>query len=301
MDEDSSGGGKRVMMPEWFVKHRRAGFAIGINVCITILALACAVHAKKNNKTELGGQHEATGAYVFAMIVSVITLPIEWAVDRRNPEMTKDLRFDLAGALIALAIIRLESTRQIGGYSIQGTKCRGMYFETENTHFQVAIDVFFFIAFLGAKLVGRTGSRELAMLVMADIVDFIELTFAMTSFTGVKGDAADPVLCNVAIKGPTCNAIVAFTFIFALVTLLLQRAEGPGQKALNALVQGIFVHVPLIAIRLAIPISQSNQTSFNLVFILKNVAELVTCVMDFLDAGSEVRNGGGSGGYDNLN
>ena len=84
-------------------------------------------------------------------------------MDRRNPEMTKDLRFDLAGALIALAIIRLESTRQVGGYSLEGTSCRGMYFETENTHFQVAIDLFFFVSFLGAKLVGRTGSRELCV------------------------------------------------------------------------------------------------------------------------------------------
>jgi len=286
--------GKRVMLPAWFVKHRRAGFAILINVCITVLALACAIHAKKNNG-EMGAAKESVGAYVFALLVSLITLPIEWAVDRRDKEMTKDLRFDLAGALIALAIIRLESTRQSG--TITDT-CRGMYFETDHTHFQVAIDVFFFIAFLGAKLVGRTGSRELAMLVMADIVDFIELTFSMASITSVDG----AVSCTVAIKGSTCNAIVAFTFIFALVTLLLQRAEGAGQKALNALVQGVFVHIPLIAIRLAIPLSESNQTSFNLIFIVKNVVELVACIMDFLDAGSEARNGDGGGtDYDNLN
>jgi len=296
------GTGKRVMLPAWFVKHRRAGFAILMNVCITILALACAVHAKKENGL-IGAQKESVGAYVFALIVSLITLPIEWAVDRRNPEMTKDLRFDLAGALIALAIIRLESTRQVGGYSLEGTSCRGMYFETENTHFQVAIDLFFFVSFLGAKLVGRTGSRELAMLVMADIVDFIELTFSMANFTSTSADGVTVVSCNIAnkISGSTCNAVVAFTFIFALVTLLLQRAEGPGQKALNALVQGLFVHIPLIAIRLAIPLSESNQTSFNLIFIVKNIVELVACIMDFLDAGSEVRNGGGSGDYDNLN
>lgn len=91
--------------------------------------------------------------------------------------MTKDLRFDLAGALIALAIIRLESTRQIGGYSLEGTPCRGMYFETENTHFQVAIDVFFFISFLGAKLVGRTGSRELYVIYQA----FVWFLFSLFS------------------------------------------------------------------------------------------------------------------------
>ena len=137
-----------------------------------------------------------------------------------------------------------------------------------------------------------------AMLVMADIVDFIELTFSMASITSVDG----AVSCTVAIKGSTCNAIVAFTFIFALVTLLLQRAEGAGQKALNALVQGVCVHIPLIAIRLAIPLSESNQTSFNLIFIVKNVVELVACIMDFLDAGSEARNGDGGGtDYDNLN
>lgn len=114
-----------------------------------------------NNITD-GAPKESVGAYVFALLVSLITLPIEWAVDRRDKEMTKDLRFDLAGALIALAIIRLESTRQVGYSPIEpGVACRGMYFETDHTHFQVAIDVFFFIAFLGAKLVGRTGSREL--------------------------------------------------------------------------------------------------------------------------------------------
>ena len=137
------------------------------------------------------------------------------------------------------------------------------------------------------------------MLVMADIVDFIELTFSMANF---QISQEGVISCNIAnkISGSTCNAIAAFTFIFALVTLLLQRAEGPGQKALNSLVQGLFVHIPLIAIRLAIPLSESNQTSFNLIFIVKNIVELVACIMDFLDAGSEVRNGGGSGDYDNL-
>ena len=57
------------------------------------------------------------------------------------------------------------------------------------------------------------------MLVMADIVDFIELTFS------IKGDTyvAQP-------SSATVNAIVCFTFIFILVTLLIHRAETPGQK-----------------------------------------------------------------------
>jgi hypothetical protein len=275
------------------------------------LSLACAVHAKAHNKASKGTEnedltHEVVGAYVLAMLICIVTLPIEWAVDRRNPEMTKDLRFDLAGALIALAIIRVESTRQSkpnGGTTGLGGPIRGLYFESniddenaknDTTHYQVAIDVFFFVGFLGAKLVGRTGTRELALLVMADIVDFIELTFAMASF---DGDGVGTLVIAVS----TCNAIVAFTFIFALVTLLLQRAEGPGQKALNALVQALLVHLPIIAIRMAIPISHNFETSFNLVFIFKNIVELIACIMDFLDAGSEVRNGGSAGSYDNLN
>ena len=130
----------------------------------------------------------------------------------------------------------------------------------------------------------------------------------------------------------TRNAIVAFTFIFTLVTLLLQRAEGksgaafdvqaaapltracvaacccvaegwltaishccalvgPGQKALNALVQGLFVHLPIIIIRLSIPINEGGWPSFNAVFIAKNVVELFGCVYDFLEAGSQVKAG----------
>ena len=52
---------------------------------------------------------------------------------------------------------------------------------------QIAIDLFFFIIFLGAKLVGRSGTREVAMMVMADIVDLIELTFSMTGGPTASG------------------------------------------------------------------------------------------------------------------
>lgn len=57
------------------------------------------------------------------------------------------------------------------------------------------------------------------MLVMADIVDYVELTFS------IKGDSY--------VKNPspaTVGAIVFFTFVFILVTLLIHRAETPGQK-----------------------------------------------------------------------
>ena len=37
--------------------------------------------------------------------------PRQLAVERRNKEITKDLRFDLAGAMIAYGIIRIEATR----------------------------------------------------------------------------------------------------------------------------------------------------------------------------------------------
>ena len=68
----------------------------------------------------------------------------------------------------------------------------------------------------------------------------------------------------------------------------LLRDTGPGQKALNALVQGMFVHFPIICIRLAIPINEGGMPSFNAVFIVKNIVELISCAMDFLEAGSEV-------------
>ena len=184
-------------------------------------------------------------AYLLALFIALISLPIEWAVDRRSPELTKDLRFDLAGAMVALAIIRLEATRTIDN----------IYF-TSGVGLQIAIDMYFFVIFLGAKLVGRNGSREVALLVMADIVDFIELTYSMQGCGNTE-----PCVWKSPAKS-TKNAIVAFSFIFALVTLLLQRAEGPGQKALNALVQAIFVNFPIICIRLAIPLNEAGAIKF---------------------------------------
>jgi hypothetical protein len=300
------------MMPPWFIKHRRAVFSVLANVTVVILAIVCA-HFGNVHKDD-GHQH--WGAYLLAMIIALAALPIEWAVDRRNPELTKDLRFDLAGAIIALAIIRIEATRLPDAYDCSagegGRPCSSeipwkqcctdgqIYFKVDangNTKYrglQIGIDLIFFLVFLGAKLVGRHGSRELAMLVMADIVDFIELTFSMVQTIRDPSDGGQGFVLKLGCAPATSDAIVAFTFIFALVTLLLQRAEGPGQKALNALVQGLAVHLPIICIRLAIPLNEGNAPSFNVVFIVKNIVELVGCGMDFLDAGSEVRATGSS-------
>ena len=47
-----------------------------------------------------------------------------------------------------------------------------------------ALICFFFrwaLSLLQAKLVGRNGSREVALLIMADIVDFVELTFMINA------------------------------------------------------------------------------------------------------------------------
>jgi len=271
-----SASGQVQLLPAWFVKHRRMAFSMGANISVCIFAAICASRGHDNGENYM--------AYILALLLALITIPIEFAVDRRNPELTKDLRFDLAGAMIALAIMRLEATRSIAN----------IYFVDQGTY-GVAFDVFFFVIFLGAKLVGRSGSREVALLIMADIVDFVELTFTM-SFAQNDGN-------NWNCPDSLANAIVAFTFIFALVTLLLQRAEGPGQKALNALVQGIFVHLPIICIRMAIPISIDNTPSFNVIFIVKNVVELGACVLDFLEAGSEVKaagSPGGGGGYNSV-
>lgn len=250
------------MLPAWFIGNRRMAFSIASNVAVCVLAAACAHNGRQEGENWV--------AYLLALFVALITLPIEWAVDRRNPELTKDLRFDLAGAMIALAIIRLEATRHTDQ----------VYF-AKQTSFGVMIDLFFFCIFLGAKLVGRNGSREVALLIMADIVDFVELTFMINATPNGASSWTCPT--------PTRDAIVAFTFIFALVTLLLQRAEGPGQKALNALVQGVFVHLPIICIRLAIPIAVEGMPSFNVIFIVKNIVELCSCVLDFLEAGAASR------------
>lgn len=302
------------MMPPWFIKHRRAVFSVLANCTVIVLAIVCAHHGHSFKDKD---GHQNWIGFLFAMFVALLALPIEWAVDRRNPELTKDLRFDLAGAIIALAIIRIEATRLPTPFQCDdvSSACSGkwndncctdgqIYFKVDdngNTKFrglQIGIDLIFFIIFLGAKLVGRHGSRELAMLVMADIVDFIELTFSMVRPYDAGDGQVKLWTLKLGCAPATSDAIVAFTFIFALVTLLLQRAEGPGQKALNALVQGIAVHLPIICIRLAIPLNEGNAPSFNVVFIVKNVVELVGCGMDFLDAGSEVRATGGGSSYD---
>jgi len=275
--ESLTGGGANSggvqLLPAWFVKHRRMAFSMGSNIAVCIFAAICASKGHDNNENYM--------AYVLALLIALITIPIEFAVDRRNPELTKDLRFDLAGAMIALAIMRLEATRNYDN----------IYFKNQGTY-GVAFDLFFFCIFLGAKLVGRSGSREVALLIMADIVDFVELTFTIQFSQAVNADGTQVWQCPESLQ----NAIIAFTFIFALVTLLLQRAEGPGQKALNALVQGIFVHLPIICIRMAIPITIEGAPSFNVIFIVKNVVELGACVLDFLEAGSEVKAGGAPGG-----
>lgn len=49
--------------------------------------------------------------------------------------------------------------------------------------------------------------------------------------------------------------------------------------------------------RAAIPLNLEGMVSFNLVFIAKNVVELLGCAMDFAEAGSSALNGGG---YQNL-
>ena len=51
---------------------------------------------------------------------------------------------------------------------------------------------FFFrlaLSLLQAKLVGRSGSREVALLIMADIVDFVELTFMINAGLGANAVA----------------------------------------------------------------------------------------------------------------
>ena len=57
------------------------------------------------------------------------------------------------------------------------------------------------------------------MLVMADIVDYVELTFSIKGDTYVQTPSS-----------ATVGAIVFFTFVFILVTLVIHRAETPGQK-----------------------------------------------------------------------
>jgi len=249
------------ILPDWVLKWRRPVFSYVVSTMTMGLAIAAIEIGHRNGDNII--------AYIIAFLITLISIPLECAVDRRNPELTKDLRFDLAGALISYGIIRMEATRR-------GT---GIYFSL--TSLQIFMDLFFFFVFVGAKLVGRSGTREVAMLVMADIVDFVELTFS------IKGDSY--------ISTPsetTQDAIVAFTFIFILVSLLVHRAETPGQKALNAIVQGLLVHLPIIFVRSFIGIKEGGMPSFNVIFIAKNVVELMACIMDFLEAGTNASNNG---------
>lgn len=134
---------------------------------------------------------------------------------------------------------------------------------------------------------------------MADIVDFIELTFSMQGWIGVDAEGGYKHFPS-EISSTTNNAIVAFTFIFILVSLLIQRAETPGQKALNAIVQGLLVHLPIICIRGAIGIQEAGMPSFNAVFIAKNVVELLACIADFLEAGNAVGGGESQASYEQV-
>lgn len=231
-------------------------------VCLFTLGIAAAAmdYGHSNNENII--------AYIIAFLITVVAIPVELAVERRNKEITKNLRFDLAGAMIAYGIIRIEATRNKDQ----------IYFKHDS--FQIMMDLFFFFSFLGAKMVGRTGSREVAMLVMADIVDYVELTFSIKGDTYVQTPSS-----------ATVGAIVFFTFVFILVTLVIHRAETPGQKALNALVQGGLVHLPIIFIRCFIGVNEQNMPSFNIIFIAKNIVELLSCVMDFLEAGSSATRG----------
>jgi hypothetical protein len=58
-----------------------------------------------------------------------------------------------------------------------------------------------------AKLMGRTGSREIGMLIMADIVDFIELTFAMRGHNCNISDAGTQT-CQFMPTRATQDAII---------------------------------------------------------------------------------------------
>eukprot|EP00040_Diaphanoeca_grandis_P002433 m.21635 g.21635 ORF g.21635 m.21635 type:complete len:269 (-) comp13489_c0_seq1:435-1241(-) len=250
------------ILPDWFLKWRRPVFSYVVSISTMGLAIACIQIGHQNNDNII--------AYIIAFILALVCIPLECAVDRRNPELTKDLRFDLAGALIAYGIIRIEATR----------RADHIYFNPGKS-LQIFMDLYFFFVFVGAKLVGRTGTREVALLVMADIVDFVELTFS------IRGDE----YVNKPTEA-TQDAIVCFTFIFILVTLLIHRAETPGQRALNAIVQGLMVHLPIIFIRGFIGIGEGAMPSFNVIFIAKNVLELMACILDFLEAGTSVSNSG---------
>lgn len=91
---------------------------------------------------------KAFGAYYFAAALAVVGLVVEFFVDKRNPELTVDARFDLGIAFFAYAVIRLESTREMDN----------LYFRNEG--WALASDLFFFFGFVGAKLTSASASRE---------------------------------------------------------------------------------------------------------------------------------------------
>lgn len=72
---------------------------------------------------------------------------------------------------------------------------------------------------LQAKLVGRTGSREIGMLIMADIVDFIELTFAMRGHG--CNSCNNVTLCQFTPSKSTQDAIIVCHELAAPIPLVL--------------------------------------------------------------------------------
>lgn len=220
------------------------------------------------------------GAYIFATILAIASVLVELAVDKRNPELSQSGRFDLGLTFIAYGIIRLESSMVKTSTIDDQTTEYDFHLFFDDPSFALASDLFFFFGFVGAKLFNPRSSREVALLVMASIVDYCELTYSIRQF---KPDGT-----VVPLNQPTIDAILAFTFIFMCATPVLSRMETQGQKSLNALFRIIMVHLPIICVRAAIPIDEGGMTSFNAVFILKNVIELFVCVLEFLEAGASI-------------
>eukprot|EP00038_Savillea_parva_P008297 m.176044 g.176044 ORF g.176044 m.176044 type:complete len:288 (-) comp14098_c0_seq1:57-920(-) len=271
------------VLPDWFVKYRRPVFARAVAGITMILAIVGA---------DVGHKHQENyGLYVVGFFLTLIGLIMEYVVERRNDGDEMAIRFDLSLALLSYGLMRIQATATENE----------IYFEVDG--FQTAMDLYFFLAFLGAKLVGRTGSREIGMLIIADIVDFIELTFAMRGHGCNTCDNGGTITtsCQFNPSRETKNAIITFTFVFILVTIfVIRRADTAGQKSVNAITQGLFVHFPIICVRAAIPLNLEGMVSFNLIFIAKNVVELLGCAMDFAEAGNSALTSGGATGYQNL-
>jgi len=75
--------------PAWVHDNKRKVFSIGSNVIVACIGIACAASNMFN------------AAYIVAIILCLVSLPIEYAVDKRSPDTTKDIRFDLGGAMVA--------------------------------------------------------------------------------------------------------------------------------------------------------------------------------------------------------